>query len=496
MNKQVYESFKKLNETERAELIYKFKNSPTVTRFIDFIEKLKSPNFKTMAAIDAVYSDEKEQTAYAVLENRFFKLRKKILDELESFQTNDTSQVHAEEELKFLKAKLFIATENKETGYKQLLELEKVCWEKNIFELLPAIIDQLIFCNQSFNRLENNVPLYTKQQKAIELQADMNRCCMTARQVYEINFTVGVKFAKKELNYLRTLAVKHKAYPRFLLCYHHVSAYYKLGSKDYSTDPQVLSRHLSAFKKLQSKYPQIPLLTYKVNYVQLQHMHFNSMVMSYHFTRCEFEESYQIVHAFSKQMDDEHSVFKTHKTEAFFYNLITAQCMTHRYSEAMETINNFAVYLKNNHQTDKLMLVNAMKARIYSEVYPQTYKMDPAFLLEQTEEYAKVLRKSDNMMTSLDQTLILRIKLLIIAGAYKKAVQGLKEPVVTDYLKGLNLYDAFAELISILTDNSSQKHKQLQELNKSIQLIKHRSRTPAQYMHIFWLQHYIKHLLA
>ncbi len=496
MNKQVYESFKKLNETERAELVYKFKNSPTVTRFIDFIEKTKSPNFKTMSAIDAVYADEKGQTAYAVLENRFFKLRKKILDELESSQVTDTSQVHAEEELKFLKAKHSIASENKETGYKQLLELEKICWEKNIFELLPAIIDQMIFCNQSFNRLESNIPLYVQQKKAIELQADMNRCCMTARQIYEINFTIGVKFAKKELNFLRSLALKHKAYPRFLLCYHHVSAYYKLGSKDYLEDTQVLSRHLSAFKKLQSKYPQIPLLTYKVNYVQLQHMHFNSMVMSYHFTRCEFEESYQIVHAFSKQMDDENSVFKTHKTEAFFYNLITAQCMTQRYSEAMDTINNFAVYLKNNHQTDKLMLTNSMKARIYTEIYPLSYKMDPVFLLEQTEEYAKALRKSDNMMTSLDQILILRIKLLIIAGGNKKAMQGLKEEIVTNYLKGLNLYDAFADLMMILIDNSSQKHKQLQELNKSIQMLKHRSKTPAQYMHIYWLQHYIKHLLA
>ena len=116
MNKQVYESYKKLNDTEKAELIYKFKNSPTVTRFIDFIEQVRTPGFKTMAAIDAVYGDEKEQTAYAVLENRFFKLRKKILEELENSQTNDATQVHAEEELKFLKAKHSIAAENKETG--------------------------------------------------------------------------------------------------------------------------------------------------------------------------------------------------------------------------------------------------------------------------------------------------------------------------------------------------------------------------------------------
>lgn len=293
---------------------------------------------------------------------------------------------------------------------------------------------------------------------------------------------------------MRSLAAKHRHFPRFLLCYHHISAYYKLGSRDYIAETQVISRHLSAFKKLQSKFPFIPLLTYKVNYAQLQHMHFNSMIMSYHFHRCEFEETYRIMQDVAKQMDDPASVFKTHKTESFYYNLITAQCMTHRYREALDAAGDFAAYLKTNQQLDKLVFTNVLKARIYSETYPQTFKMDPVFLLEQTEEQIKILRKTNNVMISLDQVLVLRIKLWIIAGDLRKAAQGLKEDVVKNYLEELNLYAAFLQLINILS-GSGEKTGKLKELEKQLLALKHRANLPAQYMHVYWLMHYVSYLV-
>jgi hypothetical protein len=496
MNKYVYESFKKLNATEKAELAGKFRNSPTVVKFIGFIERSKTPNFKTTAAIEAIYAHETEKTAYNVLENRFFKLRKKLLDELEYSKNSDVSQLHTEEELKFLNAKHLIASENKETAYKQLLELEKICWEKNIFELLPQVIDQLIFCNQSFNRFEHNKSLFAKQEQAIGLLRDIGICGMTTRKIYEINFSKGVKFAGKELSLLRHFASKYKQYPRFLMCYHHVSAYYKLGSKDLFGETQVISRHLTAFKKLQAAYPMIPLMTYKVNYVQQQHMHFNQLIMSYHFSRCEFEETYQVMKEVWSLIVKEDSILKMYKTEASYYNMITSQSMTQRYPEALDTINDFMTYLKTNHQTDKLVLANVLKAKVYSEIYPQTLKMDPLFLMEQVEEYIRILRRSDNMMVSLDQTLVLKAKLLIFKGQYQKAMQTISEANVEAHLTEMKLLEPLKELIRILQENSSQRNKKLSELNKAVQSIKHRATTPAEFMHIYWMQHYLKHLLS
>jgi hypothetical protein len=494
MNKYVYDTFHKLNDTRKAEFLGKFRNSPTVIKFIGFIDKTRVPDFKTLSAIEAVYGDEKDNVAYNVLENRYFKLRKKILDELESSNNADVSALHTEEELRFLNVKHLITSGNKETAYKQLLELEKICWERNIFELLPQVIDQLIFCNQSFNRLENNKELFIKQEKAIGLLRDINICGMTTRKIYEINFSKGIIHAAKELSLMRSFASRHKEYPRFALCYHHVSAYYKMGSKDHVGETQVISRHLSAFKKLQAAHPMIPLMNYKVNYVEQQHMHFNQMIMSYHFSRCEFEETYRVMKEVWDLIIKDNSVLKMYKTESSYYNMVTAQCMTHRYHEALETINDFAAYLKTNHQSDKLVLANVLKARVYSDVYPQTLKMDPVFLFGQVEEYVKILKKADNRMISLDQTLVLKAKLLVFRGSYQKALQTIAEPDAKNYLEAMNLMEPFRELIKILHENSSQKLKKLAELNRSVQLIKHKATSPAEFMHIWWIQHYIRHL--
>lgn len=496
MNKYLYDSYTKLGETERAAFVGKFKNSPTVIKFIKFIEKSPVPNFKTVSAIDSVYAGEKEKIPYNVLENRFFKLRKKLLDELEGSRKNDASLIHTEEELKFLNAKQLLAAGNKEMAYRHLAELEKACWEKNIFELLPAVIDQLIFCNQSFNRLDNNKELYTRQEKAIALLRDIQVCIMTTRKIYEINYTKGVKHALKELAMLRNFASKHREYPRFLLCYHHVSAYYKLGSKDHAGHEQAISRHLTAFKKLQAAHPAIPLMTYKVNYVQQQHMHFSQMIMSYHFSRCEFEETYQVMKEVWEEIIKKDSILNMYKTESSYYNMITAQTMTQRWQEALATINDFMAYVKANHQTDKLLLANVLKARIYTDVYPLSFKMNPAFLMEQVDEYVKILRKSDNMMISLDQTLVLKLKLLVLQGDHLKALRLLEDPVAFNYLSEMQLEELTRKLIITLQENSSQKNQKLSQLAKEVQSARHKATTPAQFMHIYWMQHFLKHLLA
>jgi hypothetical protein len=491
MNKYVYDSYSKLRETEKAEFLGKFKNSPTVIRFIQFLEKNKTPNFKTRSAIEVVYDSEKEKVAYPVLENRFFKLRKKILDELEGTGGSTSTTVHPDEELRFIKAKQLIS-ENKEAAFRLLQELEKVCWERNIFELLPQIIDQLIFCNQSFNRLSENKPLYERMTRAIDLLRDINICVMTTRKIYEINFTKGVKHAGKELALMRKYASKHQSFPRFLMCYHHVSAYYKLGSGDSSNESQVISRHLNAYKRLQAQYPMVPLMSYKVNYVQQQHLHFNQMTMSYHFAKCEFEETYQVMKEVWALINNEDSVVKMYKTESSYYNMITAQCMTQRYREALATVDEFIIYLRSNHQSDKLVIPNVLKARIYADVYPYPLKLDAEYLFEQVEEYLKILKKQDNMMISYDQTLVLKFKLLMLKGDFIKASTVLTDPVVKSYLENLGMYGFYTELLLIRKEKSSDKQKRITELLRKVQSFKHRADSPAQFMHIYWLQHYLK----
>jgi hypothetical protein len=491
MNKYIYESYRKLNEAERATLIHRFKDSPTVVRFIDFIKRTDTPNFKTVSAIDSIYKEEKNKTEFRILENRFFKLRKKLADELGQNQQVDRTRLQTSEEQRFLDARHLVSSENKELAYKQLVSLEKECWEKNIFELLPSVIDQLIFCNQSFNRFENNKALFLRQEIAIGLLRDINILGMTTRRIYETHFTKGVDHIKKDLQVIRKLATKHREYPRFLLCYYHIAAYYKLGSEE--RDDATISRHLTAYKKLQRKYPMIPLMQYKANYIQFQHMHFNQMMISWHFSRCEFEEAYLAMKEVWNLIVHENSIFRMYKSESSYFNMITSQCMTKRYAEALQTTNDFVTYLKINQQTDKLIIPNVLKAWIYSDVYPVTFKMNSSFLSEQVDEYIRILKKTDNRMISLDQTMVLKAKLLILEGQYEKAIQVLKDPAAKQYLEVMNLNDVFFRLINILSENNAGKKEQLSELGRMVQSCRYKAKIPAEYMNIHWLENYLKY---
>ncbi len=496
MNKKLYDDYKKLNEIETSELSFKFKDSPVGLKLIDFLNKCSNRNFKNTDAVSFIYNDDKGKNPYSVLENRYFKLRKKIHDELlKSTSDTETGELLTEEQRILYRNKNITAAANKEGAYKELIELEKVCWKKNIFELLPDIIDQLIFLNQSFNRLERNKPLFERLERAIGLQHDINRSQFLSRKIYEINFTKGIKFAKHELSILKDLAEKHKEYPRFLMCYHHISLYYKLGSQDYLHYQQVVSRHLTAFKKLFAKNPETPLLSYKVNYTKFQHFHFNHITMFYHFNRCEFNEAYHFMKDSWDLVHNNDSVLKMYKTESLYFNLTTSQCMAGRFDEANDTANLFVGFLKENNQLDNLSFAYVQKARIVSDTYPQTYKMDFDFLINQVDEYIKKVRKTDNVLASLEDTLVLKVKLLIIKKQFEKAGKLFLDSSIQKYLEQVHALDLFAELINILEKAASQKNKVLDDLSKNTQQRKHKATTPAEFMHLNWIQNHIRYLM-
>lgn len=253
MNKELYKAYKDLSQVQQTNLKHKFKDSPLVLRFIEFLAENTEPDFKTAKAVAYIYKGVPKEEEYKVLENRYFKLRKKLFDALSQKGNEVTREDLPEEEALLNHCKHMIAIGNKREAYKLLTNLEKICWERNIFELLPSVLDNMIFCNQGFNELNKNKVLYKDLEKAIELQYDMNRALMIIRQVYEAFFTKGHGADKSLLATLKELADKHRDYPRFIMAYHYVSVSYKLSSMDYANNMQVISRHLSEFKAMYQK---------------------------------------------------------------------------------------------------------------------------------------------------------------------------------------------------------------------------------------------------
>jgi len=484
MNKALYDSIKKLSATEMSELRFKLKDSPVGLSFIDFFEQCTNRNFKNRDVVEHIYKNEIDKKPYSVLENRFFKLRKKITDE---FLNADQGEIGLlpEEELELHRCKSLIRDNDKETAYHRLVILEKDCWEKNIFELLPSIIDQLIFCNQSFNRLERNELLFARLEKAIDLLADISKSMMIARKVYEINFKRGIKYAKKELESLKDLAVKHSKYPRFDMCYHHVALYYKLGSSDYIDEMQVISRHYTQFRKLNDKYPLMPLVGYRINYKQYQHFHFQLIAVFYHFNRCEFEEAYLAMKEMWDMMEADETIFGIYKTESSYFNMINAMLATGRDIEADKIADLYLDFLKENDQTEKLSFAHTLKALIWCAAYPKITNVNTNFFLQKVDEYIRAVKKNENRLVSLGETEMLKAKIYFIEKKYEKAIEQLKVESLKNHLEELGLYEFYRELFHLgLTGRS---RTDAEELKKKLNTMRYKTKSPTVLINLKWI---------
>src|SRR6185369_9957240 len=180
----------------------------------------------------------------------------------------------------------------KDLAYKRLEELEKRCWQKNLFEVLPRVLDRLIFCNQSFNRIEENKTIYKRYDEAVRLNTLILQVLKKVRQVYEINYQKGISSARSELRFIKKMADVNTKYPRFEFIYHHLSLYYKLGSAEYIDKMQVLGKHHAAIKKIYAAHGNMTIF-YTPNYEYYQEVHLKEISMFYLYNKCDFEEAYK-----------------------------------------------------------------------------------------------------------------------------------------------------------------------------------------------------------
>ncbi len=463
MNKALYDSFKKLDDLEKNELKFRLKDSPIALQLFKYLDLSSNRNFKTRDAVEFLYPNEIENASYSVLENRYFKLRKKFFDEWLSKNEIETDTI-PDEESEFIKCKQLILKNQKDEAYHRLAQLEKVCWDKNIFEILPSIIDNMIFCNQSLNKINLNDALYSRQLKAIDLQADCHKMIRLARMVYDINYRKGVIHAKKQLAEIKDLGVKNKAYPRFIMCYHHVSVYYKLGSADYLNDMQVISRHYREYKQLNEKYPLMPLVSFRKNYVDYQHLHYKQIQTFYHYNRLEFEDAYLAMNDIWGMVNSENEIHKSLKTESMFYNMFISQRMAGRYKDAEKLISDFLLFLKENNNQAKYNYAYTMFAILIADDFPRHKDKDIDFYIDKVDDYIKSIKNSTNVQTGVGESLVTKLKLYILTKRNTLAEKTLKEKELIDFLKENNLFEFYSTLLNVLIDSKVRK-----EINRNIE---------------------------
>lgn len=390
MNHDLSQWYSGLQAYERSKLQQLFAGSPKASTLIAFLEKNQGKNFRTSEAVEAVYSGERKE--YGVLQNRYFKLRKKLVDSIKSKGGSSGSYALAAEEAAYFNCRTLISRSNYATAKKELTELRDKCHKLNIFELLPQALNQLIYCNQALNVFHENEALFREQEDAVRLQHDLGTQQLLSRVAFHKCVTKGFASTQKELRQMKLIALRNKAWPRFLLNYHFTS--FSLGSISSGNKVHALSRHLGDIEKILAKHPSLPAITYEYNYLPLQKFYLCSARGSYFFLKGDMEHCFL---NFSESWDilEKTPELRVRKSDNYFRNKMRIQISAERYPEALATCDEWMEHLKSQKRREEKHFVYAGMMEVYSYAYPLLRCGSPDFLLSRMDEHIRSLKKND-----------------------------------------------------------------------------------------------------
>lgn len=487
MNRELQQNFNALGTNEKEMLAGRFKNSPVMERLIQFLSTNHRDNFKNSEAVKAVYDIEKADKEYVRYENSYFKLRKKLYDEIKAPVKTDEGLLTAEEQ-DFFNARLMINQGKQLEAIGILTKLEKHCWANNIFELLPQTIDLLILCNQYYNKLAANEKLYEKLEKVIRLRADMQRLALLSRSVYEINFKRGIKYAEKELDEMAALAARHSDYPRFRMAYNFVAAYYKLGSGGFGYhNMNIIGRHLSVLNKIHKQFPLMPAVLFTLNYSVNQSYHFREIQMFFFFRTLRFKEASRLLTEINAEVYKEGSAHSKSRHEALYINMLHSYSAAEDEKMLSQSADGFIRFVIDNNKQDRLPYAYAQIASAYNDAYPYVANLDGKFLLKMLDEYISTVKKDSD---ELPELLITRSRLLYTNGQLDPLKKILEHKRLADFFtkeEEGKLYKVLFELI-VSAKPGIKSVKKVEELMAATRTLKAATKQPTPYLRLRWLE--------
>src|ERR1041385_5871622 len=184
MNSLLQNRYNELGKEEIFLLRKRISDSPRALLLFDFLEKRKEKKINTNDAVDFIYKGDSEK--FEVVRNRFFKLRKQVIDLIndsgKSSSANGMLLLPLEEKL--YRCRQLISENHFQLAKNELRQLIAECREANIFEILPEAIGQLIYCNMAMNVLKENEKLLTELNEASSLLNDLRQMQVLSRKIY------------------------------------------------------------------------------------------------------------------------------------------------------------------------------------------------------------------------------------------------------------------------------------------------------------------------
>lgn len=379
MNEELFLLFCEMNSASRTALDHAFRQSPKMLQLINFLKNSKT-TFKTPKAIHVVYNEELDTVEYAKLINRFYKLRQQLIEWLYHYLKKTENYASKEEQsLNFIR---YLVNENQfKTALDKALKLEKHCRKLNLFELLPGVLNMIIYARQCL-QLGGDKALIEAEKRLLEA-IEWHQVLQKLHYYHQKSFRIYKEDDYQQvLKSVRKLIAPYKHLPRFAILYHYI-AFTKgcmvLGNVKKATN--ALMRHLNKLEALLKANPQIPMVFMTAYYNKMDPYNLLLLKAVFYFHRGEFNESAKVLKE-RDRIETANPNLPYPISEAQIRNTITILIVSKQYRLALKKWEQLLVFYKKHEQEERLDLALLEKANIYFFQYPKVHKKDLLSLYE------------------------------------------------------------------------------------------------------------------
>lgn len=480
---------KRLSPEQIGDLRHYFRNSPTTTLLLNFFLATKKDSYNIHDGVKFVYGAAATDPKYATFENRFYKLRKKIEDYL---NTNSTyvNSVFSTDENALMEAKTLLASSKFIEALSILEDVDRNCRDKNLFEIWPEVIDSLLQAKQALNKLDDNDILHKKFTKSLSLYGDLMEAKNLTRRIYEVNYKQGAGAAEPLFLRLAKLDQKNRDYPRFKLIYNFVAGYYKVGSGDsvYHNKTNVTNRHIGAAKKIMRQFPEMPVIQHTATGQMVQRYRLTELQAMVYYNALRFKDAAKEIGHLYAQIMQQQTVKSQMKSEILFTNVMHMQVAAKQYKEALQTAKDYLSFLLSNNHYEKKSYAYAEIANIHVTMFPQSSTHNASFLLQQVNDYISQKSKVDKGSISWHGQ-VLKCKLLVTQHKFEDALRTIELvdlSLLTDRVQSII---CMKELIKCALENTGvNRQTKMHELKLKSHKMKLQAETPGDFLSWRWIE--------
>lgn len=432
MNRELVVLYTKLSDEAKQRINYSLQASPKLHQLLSILNSDK--DIQTTAAVKKLYPEEMNKVSLTTLRNRYFKLRKKLLDTIKDSESDAVEQHKPALQVELEVARNTIYAGELAAGIRLLERLAAKLQELNIFELMPETYRLLTYAHQAQLDLAKAEQTLKAQEKSAKLLADLHETQRLSAKAL-LDYKQGFQQVKQTLGKIKTIANRHTDRPRFKLIY--LAANMVHGSASLANDPRALARYFNSYSKLKEQHPNIPVNAYETNYIYLDQFRYLTSRAYFEYLKQDMNALYRSTTEYWKLMKQVPQLHHKY-SEPLFFNKIRTELALNKYQEAFRTLEELKLFQKRNENSHHSPTTIIEEARIYFYAMPVLYPDNIPAFVDRLGRAVKQLDKNTNLMP-IGDTLGILAMWQFFAGRYKEAVKTIYQKACQEYLGAIDL---------------------------------------------------------